>query len=559
MYSLPYSLLVIRNSLFLIPYSLSLTPYSFYLCPMFLTKHPGLSFLAIQILFLLSCAAPKAPTGGPKDETPPAIIWEESTPNKQTYFKSEKITITFDEWITLKEVNTQLVISPFLEKNPEVTLKGKSIVIVLPDSLKEETTYTFNFGNAIADLNEGNTLENFSFTFSTGAVLDSNKLAGNVIDAVKMKPAENIWVMLYPVGEDSAVYKRKPDYVAKTNKEGKWSIDNIRNDSFNVVVLKDDNLNFLYDQESELFGWLEDVVYTSEPYIILPEILVFPKEKRILIREVSHPLPGWINIIIDAPRPLPEPVFSPPIEGAVKAWAGDTLKIWYPQQNNYAGNVILNMDTAQVRISPSAARNAQPFRIQPLTGRLHSSASAQFITSVPVSIMDTSKITLASDTLGRIDFMISIDSSDVRKINVKGKWDKPTRYTLTFLPGAVIDVWGRSNDTIRQYIVILPPDQFGNLSLSIDGLDSTRQYLVLIKNGEIVVDQIVIRDQKAVKIKKDSLTPAQYSVEIIEDLNRNTYWDTGVYETRRPPERKMFFTLEALRASWDLEATLTWQ
>lgn len=526
---------------------------------MFFNKYPGHILLAFLALTLLSCASPKAPTGGPKDETPPAIIWDESTPNKQTYFKDDKITITFDEWITLKEVNTQLVISPFLEESPEVTLKGKSIIITLPDTLKEETTYTFNFGNSIADLNEGNVLGNFSFTFSTGAVLDSSKLTGVVLDAVKMKPAENIWVMLYPVGEDSAVYKRKPDYVAKTNKEGQWTIENIRTDSFNVVALKDDNLNFLYDQETELFGWLDEIVYTTEPYTILPEIHVFPKEKRTLIREVSHPIPGWINIVINAPLPLPEPVFSPPIEGAMTAWSGDTLKIWYPQQNNYAGDVILGRDTSQVRISPSAARNAQPFRISPITGRIHSTASAQFITSVPVVTLDTSKITLDNDSLGRIDYTMSMDSNDGRKINVKGSWDKPARYTLTFLPGSVIDVWGRSNDTIRQYIVILPPDQFGNLTLNIDGLDSTRQYLVLIKNNEVVAEQVVIRDQKAAKIRKDALLPAQYSIEIIEDLNRNTYWDTGDYEARRPPERKMFFTLEALRASWDLEASISWQ
>ena len=507
---------------------------------------------------LIACAAPKAPTGGPVDEAPPSIIWEESTPNKQTFFKDKKITITFDEWITLKEVNSQLVISPFLPEVPEVTQKGKSIIINLPDSLKEETTYTFNFGNSIADLNEGNILENFSFSFSTGAILDSNKLSGNVIDVVTKKPAENVWIMLHPVGLDSAVYKRKPDYVAKTNKEGKWAINNIRSDSFNVVALKDDNLNFLYDQETELFGWLDEIVVTSEPYLVLPDIQVFPKDKRILIREVSHPMPGWINIVIDAPVPKPEPTFSPAIEGAVKAWSGDTLKIWYNPQNNYAGKVILNNDTSQVRLSAGAVRNALPFRISPLTGRLHTTASAQFISSVPIVTLDTSKITLGNDSLGRIGYRISVDSNDVRKLNVKGEWNKPARYTLTFLPGATTDVWGRSNDTIRQYIVVLPNDQFGNIKLSIDGLDSTKQYLVLIKNGEVVAERITIQNLKTKQIQKGALLPATYSVEIIEDLNRNNTWDTGVYETRRQPERKMIFKLDALRASWDLEATISW-
>ncbi|MBP7240376.1 MAG: Ig-like domain-containing protein, partial [Saprospiraceae bacterium] len=533
-------------------------PYSFYICPMFFKNLPGLSVLALQVMMLASCAAPKAPTGGPKDETPPAIIWEESTPNKQTFFKDKKVTITFDEWITLKDVNNQLVISPFLPESPEVTMKGKSIIINLPDSLKEETTYTFNFGNAIADLNEGNILENFSFSFSTGAVLDSSKVSGNVIDVVTMKPVENIWVMLYPVGEDSAVYKRKPDYVAKTNKEGKWFMENIRPDSFNVVALKDDNLNFLYDQETELFGWQDEIVYTAEPYSVVPEILVFPKEKRTLIRDVSHPMPGWINVVVDAPFPKPEPIFSPAIEGAVKAWSGDTLKIWYNPQNNYAGDVILNNDTSQVRLSPGAVRNALPFRISPLTGRLHSSASAQFISSVPIVTLDTSKITLGNDSLGRINYMISIDSNDVRKLNVKGGWNKPARYTLTFLPGATMDVWGRTNDTIRQYIVVLPNDQFGNIKLTIDGLDSTKQYLVLIKNGELVAERFTIQNLKSKQLQIGSLLPATYSVEIIEDLNGNNTWDTGVYETHRQPERKMIFKLDALRASWDLEATISW-
>ena len=526
---------------------------------MIFKNHPGLSFLALLVICLTSCASPKPITGGPKDETPPKILWDESTPNKQTYFKEKKITITFDEWITLKDVNTQLVISPFLPQNPEVTLKGKTITIVLPDSLKEETTYTFNFGNAIADLNEGNILEHFSFAFSTGAVLDSSELSGRVIDAITMKPAENIWVMMYPAGEDSAVYKRKPDYVAKTNKEGNWSMENIRPDSFEIVALKDDNLNFLYDQETELFGWVDEIVTTFEPNTVVPEIIVFPKEKRVLISDVSHPLPGWIRIAVQSPLPKPEPEFSPAIPGAVKAWSGDTLMIWYNPADNYAGNVILHGDTSQVRLSSGIARKAPPFKMVTITGRLHPTGSAQFMTSVPIVTLDTSRITLVNDSLGIIPFTIAYDSTDVRKLNVKGEWNTPGRYALTFLPGATKDAWGRANDTVHQYIVVIPPDQFGNLNLTIDGLDSTKHYLLLLKNGTQVLEQFSIRDHKTIRIKKEALLPATYSIELIEDLNGNNTWDTGVYESHRQPERRMIFALDALRAAWDLEATISWK
>ena len=100
--------------------------------------------------------------------------------------------------------------------------------------------------------------------------------------------------MLYPVGEDSAVYKRKPEYVAKTNKEGKWAMANIRADSFNVVALKDDNLNFLYDQETELFGWIDYTIYTLRPNTVLPEIIVFPKERR-TTHQHSRACSAWMD------------------------------------------------------------------------------------------------------------------------------------------------------------------------------------------------------------------------------------------------------------------------
>ena len=99
---------------------------------MFFQKHPFSLLLALMVVFLASCAAPKSPTGGPVDTLPPVIIAEESTPNQQTNFKEDEITITFDEWFTIKVVSTQLVISPLMPEQPVVKQKGKSILITLP-------------------------------------------------------------------------------------------------------------------------------------------------------------------------------------------------------------------------------------------------------------------------------------------------------------------------------------------------------------------------------------------------------------------------------------------
>jgi len=526
---------------------------------MFFQKHPFSLLWAITAVCLASCAAPKTPTGGPVDAAPPVIIQEESTPNQQTNFKEDEIIITFDEWFTIKDIASQLVISPLMPEQPVVKQKGKSIIISLPDSLREKTTYTLNFGSSIADLNEGNVLENYAFVFSTGDILDSVKMSGKVTNAVTLVPAEGVWVMLYPVGEDSAVYKRKPEYVAKTNKEGKWSMSNIRADSFSVVALKDDNLNFLYDQDTELFGWIDFNIYTLRPTSLLPEIMVFPKERQLLIRDVIHVRPGWIKVIVDGPIPKQVPRFNPEVEGSVTAWDGDTLHVWYKPVKNYFGEAILSEDTIRIRIAPGASPVSLPLRISALTGRLHPLSSAQFGVTVPFDMIDTSLIMLKHDSLGALPFTLQRDSVNNRTLSVSAGWKPLSRYTITFLPGAVTDVWGRVNDTIRHSIIVNAIDQFGDFTMIVEGLDSTQNYVFLVKSGELIAARFIIEKQSSAQLKKQSIAPGKYIIEVFEDLNGNGIWDSGDYHTRRQPERKMFFTPDAMRAGWELETKITWQ
>nr|MDQ3016315.1 Ig-like domain-containing protein [Bacteroidota bacterium] len=99
-------------------------------------------FLPLIALMMASCASPSSPTGGDPDKTPPKIISEESTPNQQTNFTGKEVVIVFDEWVTLKDVYNQLVVSPIMPEEPEIKLKGKGIIITLPDSLSPNTTYT---------------------------------------------------------------------------------------------------------------------------------------------------------------------------------------------------------------------------------------------------------------------------------------------------------------------------------------------------------------------------------------------------------------------------------
>ncbi len=506
-----------------------------------------------------ACALPQSPSGGPKDETPPRLIEAESTPNQQTGFQDREIVLVFDEWIVLKDVYTQLIISPPMPEDPEIKQKGKTIRIELPDSLREETTYSIHFGNAIVDLNESNTLDNFAFVFSTGAVLDSHRINGHVIDATTLKPAGGMWVMLYPFGEDSAVYKRKPDFIAKTDKDGKWSIQNLPVDSFQVVTLKDDNLNFLFDQESEWIGWHTDPLITAEPIVTVDQILIFPKEKATVVTEVLQPYPGWVKVIVSGPEPKQRPIFSPAIDDEFTQWQGDTLHLYYSADENYAGKVILGQDTLTVRPATGPSVMTLPLRLASGGGKIHPAGQMEFTAPVPLSDWDTSMFQLVYDTLGEIEFLFQPDSTRSNGFTLQADWRQDGKYRLIILPGAMTDIWERTNDTLRYSWTVGNLEQYGDMNLTIQGLDSTIQHVVLLKNGDKIADQFIIRNTPATTVKRIGLNPATYTIEIIADLNRNGVWDTGDYAKRRPPEVRQIFAPDALRAGWELDVTLTWK
>lgn len=206
------------------------------------------------------CAQQGSPTGGPRDETPPKVL-ESEPPNYSTRFTAKKIMITFDEFIVLENVNQELIVSPPMEEKPEVKLRKKTLVIQFEETLKDSTTYTFNFGNAIKDLHEGNTLVNFEYVFATGEVLDSMSVRGILRNAEDLTfPDEPVSIMLYRNLSDSVPMTQIPLYVGRTADSGVFSINNLSPDTYKVFALKDGNNNFLFDLPTEEIAFLDTVL-----------------------------------------------------------------------------------------------------------------------------------------------------------------------------------------------------------------------------------------------------------------------------------------------------------
>ena len=229
-------------------------------------------------LFLLcwSCAQQGSPSGGPLDEDPPVVL-ESDPPNYSTRFDAKKVQITFDEFIVLENVNQQLIVSPPMEEKPEVKLRKKTLIIEINDTLKSNTTYTFNFGDAIKDLHEGNKLQNFEYVFSTGDVLDSMSVRGTLKYAETLEvPDEPVSIMLYTDLRDSVPLLDIPLYVGRSNDSGVFSVNNLRPDEYKVFALKDGNNNLLFDLPTEEIAFLDTslILNAEKVKLLLGDTLV---------------------------------------------------------------------------------------------------------------------------------------------------------------------------------------------------------------------------------------------------------------------------------------------
>lgn len=214
-------------------------------------------FLFVQTLFLYQCANEGSPAGGPKDEDPPVFIKSSPLPNSLN-FDDDKVSITFDENIVLKDLFTNFIASPPLQEDPEVKAIGNVLRVEMNNELQANTTYTLYFGESIVDNNEGNPYQNFSFSFSTGDYIDSLMMSGIVLNAKNLNPIQNQYVSLYSNLEDSAVLTTVPVRIAKTNNKGIFTVLNLPDTLFHIFGLNDLDKDYMYTPGGENLAFLDE-------------------------------------------------------------------------------------------------------------------------------------------------------------------------------------------------------------------------------------------------------------------------------------------------------------
>ncbi len=230
-------------------------------------KSTPMSRLFSLIIFLLavvaglisySCANIGTITGGDKDSLPPVMIASRPL-MADTNFREDRVLIAFNEYFELKDINQEFVASPPFLKKPEFKVKKKTLIVKFEEPLKDSVTYNLNFGNGIADFNEGNVYKDFKFIFSTYYKIDSFSIAGNLKNAFDLSVPENTFVMIYTNDSDSIPFKQIPDYLARIDSAGSFIIDHIKPGSYKIFAISDLNSNILAD-EFEARAFLDSLI-----------------------------------------------------------------------------------------------------------------------------------------------------------------------------------------------------------------------------------------------------------------------------------------------------------
>ena len=250
------------------------------------------------LLLFAACARMGSPDGGWYDDTPPRVV--NSTPdNHGVNVKTNKITINFSEYIKLEDAQNKVIISPPQVEMPEIKASGRRIIVDLKDTLKENTTYTVDFGDAISDNNEGNPMGNYTFSFSTGDHIDTLEVSGYCLNAQNLEPIKGLMVGLYNDFADSLFHKQPMMRVSRTNGSGYFSIKGVAPGTYRCFALQDNDGDLVFGQKSEIIGFNHDSIKPTWKMDARPDTLWLDSLhiKDIVSMPYIHFLPDDVTLL----------------------------------------------------------------------------------------------------------------------------------------------------------------------------------------------------------------------------------------------------------------------
>lgn len=518
------------------------------------------------MLSFIDCAKKGNPSGGPRDTIPPVIV--RSTPeNYSTNFTGDEIEIRFDEYIKLKDLTKELIISPPMKYTPIITplSTSKTLKIKLLDTLKPNTTYSFNFGKSIVDNNEGNQFDYFKYIFSTGSYIDSLTVSGKVKDAQLIAPEIPTTVMLYEANEafkDSLVYSEKPTYITITkDSTGTFELTNLKEGKYLLLALNEKNNDYTFQPKNDKIGFVKDLI--SVPSDSTYSLTLFKETPAYKLARPSqiaknHIIFGYEgrtdNLKIELLSEKPQDYVATTFKDEKK----DTLHYWF-KPSIKADSLIFKVangnkiDTATVRMRELYKDSLKISAVKSETLRLKDTFKLR--SNTPLISFDAEKFQIMTKDSSFIEPSIRLNKTyNLAEVFFPKQEDQS--YSIQLLPGALTDFFEKTNDTLAFKASTKLISDYGTLNLTLMNVNRFPIMVQMVDNKYNVVAEEYLNENKNVYF--DELSPDKYFLRIIYDDNQNGRWDAGNFLTRMAPEKIIYYPKQIeVRANWSLNETFT--
>jgi len=517
---------------------------------------------------MLSCAKRGSITGGLKDTLAPVLKYS-SPKNMNTNFKGNEIILGFDEYVKLKNLNKQLIISPPMKHEPLIlpTNASKVITIKIKDTLQPNTTYSFNFGQSIADNNEGNAINQFKYIFSTGSYIDSLSISGQIKDAYEKNVDNFVSVMLYEVNDtfkDSLIYKQSPRYITNTlDSLRTFKLENLKAGKYLLVALKDKGSNNRYNPKDDKIGFLKH-------YITVPNDTVFELElfKEVLPLKTFKPIQASGNRLYlpyegkqNFKNAMPKVVLkhnNDVLENIVTAFPKkDSLQVWYKPFK------MDKVDSLSIEVSRENYNKKFSFKIKDQkkdtlnitalqNGVINFRDRFTLESSTPLVKFDKSKIKLVNKDSVAVDFTTEYNEFE-QKLYIDFKKEPVEKYNVTLFPGALTDFFEKTNDTLAFKLNTKEYSDYGNLVLN---LQNVKRFPIIIEATNAKGDIVYASDysEGKTKIEFNLMVPDKFTIRIIYDDNKNKIYDSGNFLNKTYAEEVFYYQSEVdVRTNWDVD------
>jgi hypothetical protein len=462
-------------------------------------------FLLLCIAFarfplITGCANIVPPSGGPKDSLAPTLV--KAIPDEYSlHVNTNRIVLTFDEYVDLKEPRKNLIVSPVPKIMPTVRAHLKTVTIELRDTLIPNTTYYIDFGGALVDVNEGNVYRNFFYVFSTGDYIDSMEYSGRVIMAYTGRPDSTLIAMLHTSLQDSAVVKERPKYIARVDSLGNFTFHHIRPATYALYALKDETGMHEYTSKAQTFAFAQNAVNLRRS--LEPELLYAYQDTS------------------DYKRPKKKVLVTPPSK---------------KEEKEKVKRLVLTGNLSNGLLS------------------LHNQLEISFGT--PIKYYDSSKIRFTTDSFENItNFHFTLDSLK-KKLTLTYPWKENTGYRLILQKDFAEDTLGEKLlkiDTIN--FKTKKESDYGNLRLRFRNLDLSRHPVLLFFQADKLLLSAPIG--RSLRYNNKLFDPGEYDLRVLYDDNQNGVWDPGDFFQYRQPEIVVPIRKKLnVKSDWDNEVDI---